>query len=703
MKFSHAAALLILTLFGCAPVANAQSTLLQGGPITPGHSPMYLNSGSSQAVVQDSGPAAGGAVGLGMSEGLYVARGTGVPPYVGQGSGPLGSNWCDYDAPITNATGYHYLCMSPNAHGGGLVAYGAAGGAADLPLNFSINGTTYPFPFAISGILGPVSSIVNDFACWNNTTGSLLKDCGFGTSSIPPSAIAPIGAGTVIANATSGSASPTAVTGTAWFDQAFCNTIGQLVARTVNGWICAPGIPANPVWFGADATGAVSATAAFDATVAAAKYVRFPPGTFTFNTAPATISTVHWIQGSGRDATRLQVNYAGGNFLAFNSVPNYMVSDLSIYSLVDRTGSFITLDAQGSTVQNVYMNRPYTGVYLTSNCFTCHIKDLEVVSATPQVITTGAAGIVVGDVGGGQPESITIDNVLQTSSDGRGRPSYCIKMNSADATILTNINCLQAETAALAVIPTTGSAVLSTMIDHSFFDGSRIGMLMNPSGFGAVARMWMVNVEAGDSDDTGWKIDDSGSNVSWGYTCTQCHFFVNGSYGVHLVNSLVKYVQITDSCFGQNATAGYKQDANVGNISLRNNDFGLCDAFAANAVDAQITAGTSDYLHFSGNKFTSGTTMTVGALTGTHSRIFDNIGYNPVGNFAITVGASPFVYQAGAVPETVYIYGGTVGSEISSGTVVCNPCGAYSSVELGPNENVQVTYTVLPTMGAVRH
>ena len=107
---------------------------IQGGPWTPGHAPMYSSSGNSQPVIQDSGPAGGGAVGLGMSEGLYVARGTGTPPYASQGTGPSGTNWCDYDAPIANATGYHFLCFSANAQGGGLISYGARGGAASISI-----------------------------------------------------------------------------------------------------------------------------------------------------------------------------------------------------------------------------------------------------------------------------------------------------------------------------------------------------------------------------------------------------------------------------------------------------------------------------------------------------------------------------------------------------------------------------------------
>lgn len=161
-----------------ASAAFGQAAILQGGAWTPGHVPQYGNSGNSQPIVIDGGGAGGGAAGVTLSELGITARGTGTPPYAGQGTGPSGTNICDYDAPTTNATGYHYLCFSANAQGGGLIAYGAGGVATALPFNFIFNGTTYAFPFAVGGIVGPPSTVVSDFACWNNTTGTLLKDCG---------------------------------------------------------------------------------------------------------------------------------------------------------------------------------------------------------------------------------------------------------------------------------------------------------------------------------------------------------------------------------------------------------------------------------------------------------------------------------------------------------------------------------------------
>ena len=172
-KFWIVVALSILPKF-----VLAQSAVLQGGIPVPGHIPQYINSGNSQAIVIDGGQAGGGAVGTNPSEIGVTARGTGTAPYAAQGTGPLGTLGCFYDAPTTNATGYHYLCFSPNAQGGPLITAGAGGVASPLPLSFIINGAAYAFPFSTGGIVGPGTTVVNDAVCWNNLVGTLVKDCG---------------------------------------------------------------------------------------------------------------------------------------------------------------------------------------------------------------------------------------------------------------------------------------------------------------------------------------------------------------------------------------------------------------------------------------------------------------------------------------------------------------------------------------------
>jgi len=151
---------LAIFLAGLIPaLAFGQGAVLQGGTWQSGHLGVYSAS-QSQAVLQDAGGAQGGGVGTGVSELGIIARGTGTPPYDAQGTGPLGTVSCIYDAPITNATGYHYLCFSANVGGHGLIAYGNAGLAAAGSLKFNINGTAVT-PVNCSGAPTAGFTVVN--------------------------------------------------------------------------------------------------------------------------------------------------------------------------------------------------------------------------------------------------------------------------------------------------------------------------------------------------------------------------------------------------------------------------------------------------------------------------------------------------------------------------------------------------------------
>jgi hypothetical protein len=182
MRFARI--LIAMVCLAVAPSAFAQSSIINSGAVTPGHAPMYVQGGvGSQVVATDSGPAGGGNIGLGLSELLLTARGTGTPPYIGQGSGPLGTNLCDYDAPITNATGYHYLCWGPNP---GQLVFGFGGAASANPFSFIINGATYTFP--ASGVGGNIATYTspttaNAFPCWSNSVG-LLADCSVSAATL---------------------------------------------------------------------------------------------------------------------------------------------------------------------------------------------------------------------------------------------------------------------------------------------------------------------------------------------------------------------------------------------------------------------------------------------------------------------------------------------------------------------------------------
>lgn len=65
------------------------------------------------------------------------------------------------------------------------------------------------------------------------------------------------------------------------------------------------------------------------------------------------------------------------------------------------------------------------------------------------------------------------------------------------------------------------------------------------------------------------------------------------------------------------------------------------------------------------------------------------------GMVAITVGASPFTYIAGAAPEQVYVSGGVVTAIAIAGVATGLITGSFS---LAAGQSLTVTYTGIPTM-----
>ena len=217
--------ILCLLAFLIPSLAFGQSTILQSGPTTPGHSIMYVGQGSMQPVVQDAGGAGGGGNSVGISElGITIRNPLGVYPAASVGNGPYNTNICDYDAPVTNSTGYHFICISPNSLNGELIAVGAGGGATPQPLYLNVNGTTYSFPFAVGGIVGPATTTSGDLVLWNNTTGTLVKDVGQVTLAQLPTLLT----NQIYANVTSGSATPLG------FSMPSCSTGASYLQWTTN-------------------------------------------------------------------------------------------------------------------------------------------------------------------------------------------------------------------------------------------------------------------------------------------------------------------------------------------------------------------------------------------------------------------------------------------------------------------------------------
>jgi hypothetical protein len=147
---------LFLCLLFCLAVfpAKAQNPVSQSGTVTPGHAVCWTTDGT----VQDCGQATNSFLtSLGVT-----AQGNGI---------------CQNSGPVTGP--FNQICLGATGTGGTVSWTNFAGATGQLSAN--INGISYPFPFTTGGIVGPGSTTVGHMACWNNTSGTLLKDCSFRT------------------------------------------------------------------------------------------------------------------------------------------------------------------------------------------------------------------------------------------------------------------------------------------------------------------------------------------------------------------------------------------------------------------------------------------------------------------------------------------------------------------------------------------
>lgn len=562
------------------------------------------------------------------------------------------------------------------------------------------NATTLPVQ-----LLNPASSTAGQAVVSTGASSAVA----WGTPTISAGNIAPIAASTMLANPTGSSAAPQATTATSFFDNAYCNTIGYVIVRFTGAWTCAKGVPANPVWWGADPSGASSSTAALNNAVAAAVYVQFQPGTYLFSTAPATISAGGAIVSGAGAATVLQVGYATGDFLhltgQYSNVNNLYISNTTTHT----SGADIDADAASVTLDNLTTVGAYIGTLFTPNCNLCTGTNLVHANMTAQATASGSAGIVVGSTTGlALPNQVMLTNITVQGLSS-ALPSYAMEVLSATGLQVTSFELEQAAAASLAFVPPTGNGVNYSFLTNGFLDRGQNGFLGRPGGgTGEIFGAWFTNVWFGDNlsaSSVGIDLDNGGSGTNQGFYCTNCHV-VNASgttsYGMIVNSNSWSNISVSNSCFAGNTTAGVLEAAGVTHQTWIGTTFGNCDGWGTNgSEDFAFTAGASDYIQMQGNTFNSSAKLVgVSGITGTHSMIQGNIGYNPLG-VTSTTPTSGTSYSNGPTPETCYLSASTSISSVfipaSGGTNIISSgaitAGTPVTFDLGPNETFNASFS----------
>jgi hypothetical protein len=170
---------MVAALVAMGGVALAQGSVQQAGPVVPYHPPAFYSNG----VIGDGGNSTNPFL---SATALY--NGANCPLSVSSQTGPGVS---------TSTLAQLSICQTST-----VTTFKVRGlnGQATPSVQFDIGGTIYPFPGSGSGggVVGPVSSVSGNLACWNGTTGALLSDCGIAST---------IAANTLVGNPT-GSAAP---------------------------------------------------------------------------------------------------------------------------------------------------------------------------------------------------------------------------------------------------------------------------------------------------------------------------------------------------------------------------------------------------------------------------------------------------------------------------------------------------------------
>jgi hypothetical protein len=275
-----------------------------------------------------------------------------------------------------------------------------------------------------------------------------------------------------------------------------------------------------------------------------------------------------------------------------------------------------------------------------------------------------------------------------------------------------------ADNAAAGILLQGGVAI---NLENLQITGAGTPLLVQPNADG-VSHVTLDRVWCDSSSGNGMFIDGSSGPVtdlravqSWFASCgidgvriigSARDVKINGTNQIHsnvgqginvAAGAIVNGLNIQNNSIGGNASNGITIGAGASEFAIQNNQIGTGSVYGANANGIVLSAGATNNFIISGNNLRGNTgSALINSATWTAARIEGNLGYNPVGIFAISVTASPFTHTAGASPETVFINAGTVSLVTVNGVGVFQQTNC--TVRLEPFQSVVVNYTVAPGM-----
>ena len=436
----------------------------------------------------------------------------------------------------------------------------------------------------------------------------------------------------------------------------------------------------------------LNVTTAINAAIAAnpKKNIHFPAGDYLYS-GGMVLGDNTTISGDGRTTSVLISTLAtptGGSLVNCSGYGSGIRS-MGFNAIVTQTGgAYVLLNGPESYITDFFMDYDFQGIIMNGNVSQIHNGRMQ----------TGSPGAIRITSGGGD-NSQSISNVLMGAQTPANSGVAGIRLRNSVALTIHNVSVIQ-QGAGILIDPTSSAEnVLSLFCSQCFFDNCTAPIRIEPTGGAAVNRCYFTDVWAS-SGVNGVTIVGSGGTVKGiHFTGLQSNLNVGSAVTTGANVSQLYF----DNCTMSGNGYGMYLNQPINGLVVSNSRIGNFDDFSNNTNQAIVfAAGGFSNVQITGNNFTGNSAAIAGAGNlGSLSRIEGNIAYNPVGGSAMTVGASPYTYTAGPSPETVYVAGGTVSNLVHNGVVVFT--ATDKTINLGPNETLQVIYTVAPFMNKVIH
>jgi len=478
---------------------------------------------------------------------------------------------------------------------------------------------------------------------------------------------------------------------------------GQIVMLTYDGTRFQL-IPSkiNPVVsvtdFGAVGDGVTNDTTAIQAALnSGAGSVFLSSGNYLVSTLtiPAGVTLV----GHNAYASALTTNSATGTVLSMTT--STVIRNLKVLSSTTRTGGYY-VDAQGNAC--IIDTCEFDGYYIGINVGTAGGTQSVATVVSNCLFRTPSALSGSGAIQFMNFSNAEVAGCVITGAYGVTQADFGIRYRNGDTAFIVDTN-ITGHGKALLVDTLAYNNCYALTIDGCLFDSAGTisgGTTVSSAEFipaGGVYNTKIANTWFGlSTSKMGCYMAPSGTGVVDGITFTGCEFTDNGDCGLIAVGSGVKNWIVTGGHAGGNTNNGVRAAGGTSNFTITGMMCGNISARGANNYGIVVDAAASDYYLIANNNVTGNTLAGIfDAGTGTNAQVYQNLGYNGSENvLGVTVGASPWTYVAGHTPETLYILGGTVSAIKIDGQTVQSTTG--STINLVPNETMQITYTVLPTV-----